>query len=132
MTLRPQLLKQLHMAHAGICRTHELARKHYFWQGMSTDIAAMINDCDKCQYLHPSQAAEPLQRQPKPTEPMQSVSLDLYEVRGSYVVVMCDRYSYFCWASPLTTLKSSKVIRIMHAWFRRVGFPQYVCLDNGP
>jgi hypothetical protein len=66
MKLRPQLLKQVHVTHAGINRTCELARKHYFWPGMSTDIAAMINDCDKCQYLRPSQAAEPLQCQPKP------------------------------------------------------------------
>jgi hypothetical protein len=57
MKLHPQLLKQLHMPHAGITRTRELARIHYFWPGMSTDIAAMINDCDKCQYLRPSQAA---------------------------------------------------------------------------
>jgi hypothetical protein len=92
MTLGPQLLKQLHMTHAGINRTSELAKKHYFWRSMSTGIAPMINDCNKCQYLRPSQAAEPLQRQPKPTEPMQSVSLDLYAVRGSHYVVMCDRY----------------------------------------
>jgi hypothetical protein len=32
MKLRPQLLKQLHMPHAGITRTRELARKHYSGQ----------------------------------------------------------------------------------------------------
>jgi hypothetical protein len=57
MKLRPQLLKQLQVPHAGITRTCELARKHFFWPGMSTDIAAMINDCEKCQYLRLSQAA---------------------------------------------------------------------------
>jgi hypothetical protein len=94
------------MTHAGMSRKWELAKKHYFWPGMSTDIATIINDCDKCQYLRLSQAAEPLQRQPKPIEPMQSVSLDFYEVKGSHYVVMCDRFSYFCWAAPLSTLKS--------------------------
>jgi hypothetical protein len=96
MKLRIQILKQLHEPHAGIARTRELARKHYFWSGLSTDIAAMINNCDKSQYLRPSQAAEPLQCQPKPLGPMQSVSLDLYEVRGRHFVVMCDGFSYFC------------------------------------
>jgi hypothetical protein len=56
----------------------------------------MINDLDKCQYLRPSEAADPLKRQPKPIEPMQSVSLDLYEVKGTHYVVMCDRFLYFC------------------------------------
>jgi hypothetical protein len=41
-------------------------------------------------------------------------------------------FSYFCWAAPSTTLKSSTVIKIMNAWFRGVGFPQYVYSDNGP
>jgi hypothetical protein len=99
--LRHQILQQLHEPHAGINRTRALARKHYFWPGLSTDIAAMINNCDKCHFLRPSQAAEPLQRQPKPVEPMQSVSMDLYEVRGRHFLVMCDRFSYFCWTAPL-------------------------------
>jgi hypothetical protein len=99
--LRHQILQQLHEPHARINRTRALARKHYYWPGLSTDIAAMINNCYRCQLLRPSQAAEPLQRQPKPVEPMQSVSMDLYEVRGRHFLVMCDRFSYFCWAAPL-------------------------------
>jgi hypothetical protein len=83
-----QILQQLHEPHAGINRTRALARKHYYWPGLSTDIAAMINNCDKCQLLPPSQAAEPLQRQPRPVEPMQSVSLDLYEVRGCHFLLI--------------------------------------------
>jgi transposase InsO family protein len=127
-----QILQQLHEPHAGINRTRELARKHYFWRGLSTDIAAMINNCDKCQLLCPSQAAEPLQRQPKPIEPMQSVSMDLNEVRGRHFLVMFDRFSYFCWAALLNTLKSSTVISIIDTWFHGVGFPQYIYLDSGP
>jgi hypothetical protein len=33
--LRHQILQQLHEPHAGINRTRELARKHYFWPGLS-------------------------------------------------------------------------------------------------
>jgi transposase InsO family protein len=92
----------------------------------------MINNCDKCQYLRPLQAAETLQCQPKPLGPMQSVSLDLYEVRGRHFVVMCDRFSYFCWAAPLTTLKLSTVIKTMDTWFHGVGFPLYIYSDSVP
>jgi hypothetical protein len=122
MKLRHQILKQLHEPHAGINRTRELARKRYFWPGLSTDIAAMINNGDKCQYLRPSQVVEP-----KPLGPMQSVSLDFYEVRGRHFVVMCDRFS-----SPLTTLKSSTVIKTIDTWFHGVGFPQYIYSDSRP
>jgi hypothetical protein len=132
MKLRHQILKQLHEPHAGINRTRALARKHFYWPGLSTDIAAMINNCDKCQFLRPSQAAEPLQCQPKPVELMQSVSMDLYEVKGRHFLVMCDRYSYFCWTAQLHTQKSSTVIKIIDTWFHGVGFPQYIFSDSGP
>jgi transposase InsO family protein len=124
--------EQFHEPHAGINQTQALARKHYYWPGLSTDIAAMINNCDKCQLLGPSQAAEPLQRQPKLVEPMQSVSIYLYEVRGRHFLVMCDRFSYFCWAAQLNTLKSSTVIKIIDTWFHGVGYPQYIYSDSGP
>jgi hypothetical protein len=62
---------------------------------MSTDIAGMISHCDRCQFLRASQAAEPLQNQPQPVEPMQSVSMDLYEVKGHHFLVMVDRYCTF-------------------------------------
>jgi hypothetical protein len=89
MKLRHQILKQLHIPHAGI-NTRALAKKHFFWPGMSTDIAGMISHCDRCQFLRASQAAEPLQNQPQPVEPMQSVSMDLYEVKGRHFLVMVD------------------------------------------
>jgi hypothetical protein len=82
--LRHRILKQLHEPHAGINRTRAMARKHFFWPGLSTDLASMINNCDKCQFLCALQAAEPLQCQPQPVEPMQSVSMDLYEVKGRH------------------------------------------------
>jgi transposase InsO family protein len=47
-------------------------------------------------------------------------------------VVMCDRFSYFCWAAPLSTLKLSTVIKTMDTWFHGVGFPQYIYSDSGP
>jgi transposase InsO family protein len=132
MKLRHQILKQLHIPHAGINRTRALAKKHFCWPGLSTDIAGMISQCDRCQFLRASQAAEPLQNQPQPVEPMQSVSMDLYEVKGRHFLVMVDRYLYFCWTAQLQSQTSSTVIKIIDNWFRRVGYPQYVFSYSGP
>jgi hypothetical protein len=44
MKLRHQILKQLHVPHAGINRTRAMSKKHFFWPGLSTDIAGMINN----------------------------------------------------------------------------------------
>jgi hypothetical protein len=69
------ILDQLHTSHSGITRTSSLARKLYFWPGMSTEIASLINACDKCQNLRPSLKAEPLQNLPA-----QTVSMDLIQI----------------------------------------------------
>jgi hypothetical protein len=63
---------------------------------------------------------------------MQSVSMDLYEVKGRHFLVMCDRYSYFCWTAQLHTHKSSTVIKIIDTWFHGVGFSKYIFSDSGP
>jgi hypothetical protein len=76
-SLRRLILDQLHTSHSSITRTRSLARKLYFWPGMSTQIADLINTCDKCQNLRPSLKSELLQNLPKPSEPMQTVSIVL-------------------------------------------------------
>jgi transposase InsO family protein len=62
---------------------------------------------------------------------MQSVSMDLYEVKGRHFLVMVDRYSFFCWTAQLQSQTSSTVIKIIDNWFLGVGYPQYVFSDSG-
>jgi hypothetical protein len=117
-SLRRSILDQLHMSHSGITRTGSLARKLYFWPGMSSQIASLINSCDRWQNLRPSLKSEPLQNLPASKEPMQRVSMDLYELKGIHNLCMCDIYSFFCWVSHLATLRTVTVIQIINGWFR--------------
>jgi hypothetical protein len=131
-SLRRSILDQLHTSHSGITRTCSLARKLYFWPGMSTKIADLINACDRCQNLRPSLKSEPLQIFPKLTERMQTVSMDLYKLKGIHYICMCDIYSFFCWVSHLATLRTVTVIKIINGWFKILGYTQYIYSDNGP
>ena len=79
---RQTVLKQLHTAHSGITRTRALARKYYFWPGMSNDISTMIDSCEICQLLRASNPTEPMQMFNEPVEPMQTVSIDLWSEGG--------------------------------------------------
>jgi transposase InsO family protein len=63
---------------------------------------------------------------------MQTVSMDLYKLKGIHYLVMCDRYSFFCWVLNLTTLSTVTVIKIINGWFKILGYPQYIHSDNGP
>jgi hypothetical protein len=92
----------------------------------------LINACDKCQNLRPSLKSKPFQNLPKPSKPMQTVSMDLYELKGIHYICMCDRYLFFCWVSHLTTLRTVTVVKLINGWFKTIGYPQYIYSDNGP
>ena len=94
-TMRSQILEALHEPHAGIVRTKKLARYLYFWPGMNADIKAIVENCNECQVLRPSLAAEPLQPHAPADHPMSDIALDLFEYHGTHYLVMVDRYSGF-------------------------------------
>ena len=51
---RPELLKELHGSHSGYGKTLNLARRLYFWIGMVNDIKKVVDQCEECQTLRPS------------------------------------------------------------------------------
>ena len=68
---------------------------------MNAEIANMVQDCDSCQRLRPSQNA---QAHPKATAPMHCVGLDLFQLSGKDYLVMVDRFSYYIWVHHLRPL----------------------------
>ena len=128
---RPQILEKLHASHSGISKTRQLAKQLYYWPGISTAIQNMIEDCDECQTLRPSQH-EIAEEHPPADRPMHSVSLDLFENAGKHFLVMVDRYSYFIWVQPLNSLSTTTVTNILDRWFLDYGYPFIIISDNGP
>jgi hypothetical protein len=129
---REEILALLHIAHAGIVRTRKLAQQNYFWPGMNNDIKLMIDRCDACQELRPSQPQEPLQLIPRPTIAMQSVSCDLAEKSGSTYLILVCRYSGYPFVHQLKTLVTSSITTRLNKWFLEYGFPRRLLSDGGP
>jgi hypothetical protein len=73
---RQNILSLLHKGHGGIVKTRKLASSLYYWPGMNSAIKNMIDCCQPCQELRPSQAPEPLISR-SVESPMESVSMDL-------------------------------------------------------
>ena len=90
------ILEKLHSLHQGITKTSKLARQIYFWPRMNNDIEAVVSSCSKCQELSPSQPKEPF-LQTTSSRPLEHVSVDLFETKGTTYLVMVDRY---CLAGP--------------------------------
>ena len=129
---RKQLLHLLHRAHAGTERTWKLAQKHYFWPGLKQDIKTLVDGCEPCQVLRPSQEEESLKMHSRPERPMQEVGMDLFEYNGVHYLVMADRYSGMIWYKRLPNQSAAAVINVVRSWFMELGQVGTVLSDSGP
>ena len=130
-SIRPEILSNLHASHSGITKTKQLAKQLYYWPGMNAAIQTLIENCEDCQHLRPSQSDKP-QAHPTADAPMHSISLDLFEHAGKHYLVMVDRYSYFIWVHVLNSLNTAAIIRILEGYFLELGYPFIIVSDNGP
>ena len=128
---RRGLLDKLHMSHSGIERTRDLAKCLYYWPGITNDIKMLVEKCEACQKLRPSQPIEPLIRTSS-SRPMEKVSVDLFQSAGKHYLVMVDRYSRFPFVEEMRRLDTNGVIKILKNWFLDWGYPNRLRSDNGP
>jgi transposase InsO family protein len=98
---------------------------------MNSDIKNMVDGCDACQLLRPSQQKEELM-QTTAERPMEMVSADLFEISGKKYLVMVDRYSGFPFVAQLTRTTTCAVTEQMLSVFQDWGFPEAVRTDGGP
>ena len=128
---RPSILEQLHMPHAGIGKTRQLARQLYYWPGMSIAISNKIENCVLCQTLRPS-LHEVSQQHPQAEAPMHSLSVDLFSWAGKDYLVTVDRFSYYIWVDCLAKTNTSTITAILDEKFEECGYPFIIISDNGP
>jgi transposase InsO family protein len=128
---RQELLRLLHLPHAGIVKTRVAAKQLYYWPGMTNEIKMMVESCSTCREALPSQALETM-LEPAVSSPMSAVGVDLCDVAGKTWLVMVDRYSGFPFAHRLKSLTSASVIKQLMRWFCDWGFPSSIRSDGGP
>ena len=128
---RQNILRLLHKSHSGIVKTRAAARTSFFWPGINEAIKNMVDRCDQCQRLRPSQREERPQRTTA-SRPMESISADLYHNGGKDYLLVIDRYSGWPWAFHLRNTNSQSVTNMLDEIFFECGFPSYVRTDGGP
>ena len=130
---RKQILKMLHISHSGITKTRKAAQQLYFWPGMSNDIKQMVENCEECLKLLPSQSQEPIiQSKEECNGPMSHVSTDLFELDDYHYLVMVDRYSGYTFVERLRKLSTDAIIDVLENWFLEYGYPNVIRSDGGP
>ena len=131
-SLRPEVLRLLHMPHVGILGTNQQARQLYYWPGMKNDIKILTESCESCQEHLPSQQKEPLV-QTIAERPFQMLSADLGHESGNDYLIIADRYSGFPWVRRLSSTASLAIINKFKGLLDEFAFlPQSIRSDNGP
>jgi hypothetical protein len=128
---RSDILALLHAPHAGVSRTRRLAKGYFFWPKINEDIRVMIEGCQKCQELRPSQSEE-LSPRPMVEAPMDALAADLFEVKGKHYLAVVDRYSGWPWVFDLVKLDTNSVTSRLQNTFLDFGFPSDILTDGGP
>ena len=128
---RPEILRLLHMSHSGIVKTRRAAAMSYWWPGINAAIESMINNCEECQRLRPSQRAEK-EQQTTASRPMESVSADLWQDAGKHFLVAADRHSGWPWVFKLRNLDAPSICGKLETIFEEHGDPLTMRIDGGP
>ncbi|XP_003747392.1 uncharacterized protein K02A2.6-like [Galendromus occidentalis] len=126
------VLEQLHRGHLGIRRMKGLARLHFFWPGMNSDVETLVRQCNHCVQTEATPVKAPLVPWPNTGKAWSRVHIDIGEPRkGNYFIVIVDSFSKFMDAHWLTSITSQSVIAYLRSLFRILGPPDTLVSDNG-
>ena len=130
---KSNILRLLHLPHAGEKKTAIMGRQLYFWPSMNRDILNMVKGCVPCQKYQPSMSRQPLQLHDTPTCPMSHLGMDLFELEGMRYLVVVDRFSGFPFAFRMHGTTTRDVTDIISFWFDAIlGWPMAIRSDGGP
>ena len=130
---KQDILKLLHLSHSGITKTKALAKDLYFWPGMYKDIQHMVEQCQVCREMLPSQATVP--NEPfdlSQAEPMSHVGADLFQFAGKDYLIVVDRLSGYPFPMMLSAQGTHTVCQKMKYLFDNYGYPKVIRSDGGP
>ena len=126
-----EIMNLFHQGHCGYTRTKQLIQEYFFWPHMANDIKNLVNGCQQCQALQPSQQQQPMQKSNN-AHPMHRIGADLFQYAGKHYLVMVDGYSGFPFVEHLKSLSTKAIIKAMRTWFRDFGYPLFIRTDGGP
>ena len=129
---RKHILKSLHMGHLGVEKCRELARKSFYWPGLSADIRNEVSSCLTCAKFSNRQQKEPLMSHELPSLPWNKVAMDILSYKNNDYLVVVDCYSHFPELRLLRRKTAEDVVLALKSIFAVHGVPVSILADNMP
>ncbi|XP_068219192.1 uncharacterized protein [Palaemon carinicauda] len=91
VSLRDQVVSNLHSGHQSSDSMIRRARQAVYWPGMEGQLKLKRMQCRTCDVIAPSQQREPLLPTPPPEYPFQQTVTDMFQMCGKQYLVYADR-----------------------------------------
>jgi len=127
-----RLLSELHEEHPGVFRMKALARSYLWWPKIDSDVENCVRGCSTCQEHRNAPVKSPLHSWPFTSRPYQRVHIDFGHIGRDTIFVLCDTYSKWIEAIPMTSTTADRTVDVLRQLFSDYGFPEQVVSDNGP
>ena len=92
---RPQILKQLHYAHLGVDKTHNVTKLTVFWSSIHTEIENMVRSCTTYQEMLPRKPTDPLIPHPIPISTWYTLGAHIFYLNKKIYSCIVDYHSKF-------------------------------------
>lgn len=129
--LRRSVLDALHSAHHGISTMAARIEASVFWPGITGAIQQLRSTCQDCDRNAPSQPNPPPTPPIIPRYPFQCICADYFHHKGSYYLIIVDRYSN--WLIVERGQGGSKgLLTCLRRTFATYGIADECASDGGP
>ena len=130
--LRAEMMAKCHATHIGMEGCLRRDRESMYWPRMSTDLKEYMSKCDVCLSHQSLPQRETIQQHEIIARPWAKVGVDLCDLHGRTLLVVCDYFSGFIEVERLQSTTTAPVSKALMVLFARYGVPMIVMSDNGP
>ena len=130
VAMQKTILGKIHEGHQGITKCRERAKQSVWWPGLSKQIEDLVEKCDKCSKERQNRV-EPMIPSDVPERTWQMVGSDLFELNGSYYLLVVDYLSAFVEIAKVNNTSSASIVNnlksILHGMeFQKLSSPTMV------
>ncbi|UYV65223.1 hypothetical protein LAZ67_3003638 [Cordylochernes scorpioides] len=131
-SLRIKMLNCLHETHSGMNKMKTVARSHFEWANLDTQIEFLVNKCRSSQQSQDGPNRGKWQLSRWSTRPWQRIHIDFANKENINSLIVVDSHSKWIEAIPMRETTTRKTIEQLRRLFSSYGLPEELVSDNGP
>lgn len=132
ISLRKEVLSELHTAHFGVVKMKALARSYCWWPGIDNDIEKLTKNCYGCNKFKNNVERAETHVWEKSKMPFERVHIDYAgPFNGGYYFILVDSFTKWPEIYYTRTITAEATIEICRKIFSTFGIPKVLVSDNG-